>query len=199
VHAKSKLKKASRRLCGDHLLPAAVTPHLFARSFQSLRVATVSPISTQARHRLGLHLPAKVLRTRLAEGAQALYLHDSLRSVPAMAWASHSHRLVPRAPRILHLAACMARPRRTMLTSKPWEALPTPAARHCFRDLGLDPCLNVAISLVAHPSARLCLQATGWLEETERALCKAYDPLTDLLHRASPQRTMTCAPWTTWA
>lgn len=134
VHVRFKLKKVSHRCRGAHHLPAAVTLHHYARLSQSRQAATASPISMQALRRLALHLLAKALRTRPAEDALALYLHDSLRLALAMVLVARSHRLVPRVRRTLHQAACMAQPHQLMLNSKLRRALPTPAARRYFRD-----------------------------------------------------------------
>lgn len=133
VLAKFKLKKASRRPCGDHRLPAAATPRLYAKLSQNRRVATASPISTQALRRLASLLPAKALRIRLAEDAQALCLHDSLQLELPMVLVARSRRLARRARRILLQAVYMDRQHRTMLSSKLLQALPIPA-RLCYRD-----------------------------------------------------------------
>lgn len=133
VLAKSRLKKASRRPCGDHRLPAAATPRLCAKLSQNRRVATASPILTQALRRPASLLPAKALRTRLAEDAQAQYLHGSLRLAPPMVLVAHSHRLAPRARRTLLRAVYMDRQHQTTLSSKLLQAPPIPA-RLCFRD-----------------------------------------------------------------
>jgi hypothetical protein len=134
VHAKSRLKKVSRLLCGDHPLPAAATPHPYARSSQSHQAATVSPTSTQVPLRLALHPPVKALRTRLAEDVQAPYLHDSLQLVPALALVARSHHLVPRARRTPRQAASMALPHQLMSSSKLRQAPPILAARLYFHD-----------------------------------------------------------------
>lgn len=172
VHARSRLKKASRRYPGDLHLQAAATLHLCEKSSQNRRVAIASPISMLALHRLDLHLPAKALQIRLAEDAQARFLHDSLPSAPATVSVARNHRLAPEARRTPLLAPCMAQPHQPTPSSKLQPAPPIPAARHYFRGSGQDPCHSVETSSVAHLSDLLCLLAIGWLEETGQALCR---------------------------
>jgi hypothetical protein len=132
VHARSRLKKASHHLCGDHHLPAAAIPLLYAKLSQSRRAVTAFPISTQALLRLASRHPAKALRTRLAADAQAPYLHDSLPLAPPMVRVARSHHLVLQARRTLHQAACMAHQPRIISSSKLQPA--PPAARHYSQD-----------------------------------------------------------------
>jgi hypothetical protein len=135
VHARFRPRKASHLCSGDHHPPAADTRPLSVKSSQSRQAVTASPISMQALHKQALHPPAKVLRTRLVEDAQAQYPHDSLQLAPPMvSTVARNHHLALQAHRILRQAAYMARPHRTTSSSKLRPAPPIPAARHYFQD-----------------------------------------------------------------
>jgi hypothetical protein len=196
AHAKSKLKKASRHPYGVRRHPAAGILRLCARSSPNRRAATASPTSMRPLRRPDLRLRVKALPTRADAHAQARFLHVSLQSAHPTALLARSHRLALEARRTHHQEAYTDLPIPTMSISKPRLEPPTPAARRYSQDSGLALCHSDPMPLVeeAH-SARLSLQVTGWLGETELAHFKA----SGLLKALPRLRTTTFAHWTIWA